>query len=362
MNSLTKDIEAIIAAGIQAPSGDNLQPWRFVISGNKIAIFGILEKDYENKLLVTNEFALYSAHGALIENLVIAASHFKYKADVVLFPDPSDHLHTADIVLTPGEGGGKRESVLYSTIVQRSTDRNPYASSPIPLAAKEALQRIPSELGIDARVLFAEGERLIRKVASGVVAQVVLLFSHKLLHDEFYHTIRWNRKAVDESRDGLDILTLELSFFNWFMFKYILRPWFFVKTLSLVGIQYIAAEIESLLLYRHAGAYCAIVLPNETREDYIKAGRILERVWLSATQYGLSIQPTQAIILLKKTLDVRPEQYTASHSRLIVAKRKMIDEAFDLKGEHILYLFRIGFGKRNHHTSLRKEPEIIFES
>jgi len=38
-------IKKIIEAGIMAPSGENCQPWRFEVRGNKISIFNIPERD-----------------------------------------------------------------------------------------------------------------------------------------------------------------------------------------------------------------------------------------------------------------------------------------------------------------------------
>ena len=60
-------IERIIRAAVCAPSGDNVQPWRFVVSGNSINIFDIPERD--TSLYNCSQNTSHIAHGAAIENI-----------------------------------------------------------------------------------------------------------------------------------------------------------------------------------------------------------------------------------------------------------------------------------------------------
>ena len=64
------DIKKILEAAVHAPSGENCQPWRFEIRGDEIGVFNLPKKD--QSLYNEGQMASYVAHGALIENILIA--------------------------------------------------------------------------------------------------------------------------------------------------------------------------------------------------------------------------------------------------------------------------------------------------
>ena len=43
--NMIEDIKKIIEAAVQAPSGENCQPWRFEILNNNIKLFNVPERD-----------------------------------------------------------------------------------------------------------------------------------------------------------------------------------------------------------------------------------------------------------------------------------------------------------------------------
>ncbi len=70
-------MQKILEAGVRAPSGENCQPWRFVVAGDTLSIFNIPERDLSPYNF--NQLGSMVAHGALIENIVIAATAFGYR-------------------------------------------------------------------------------------------------------------------------------------------------------------------------------------------------------------------------------------------------------------------------------------------
>jgi hypothetical protein len=64
----------IIADGVKAPSGENSQPWRFIVEGNVLYTCNIDERDKTPYNF--SQHGSYIAHGALIENIAISASHY----------------------------------------------------------------------------------------------------------------------------------------------------------------------------------------------------------------------------------------------------------------------------------------------
>ena len=70
-------LRAIIQAAIQAPSGDNLQPWRFEYDGEKLFLFQDSARD--TSLYNVRQLASYIASGASLENIQLAASAHGYE-------------------------------------------------------------------------------------------------------------------------------------------------------------------------------------------------------------------------------------------------------------------------------------------
>ena len=71
-------IEKIIFAGTQAPSGHNAQPWEFVVEGDTIHIVNLPDED--TTIFNFNQNGAFIAHGAALENMIIAAAEYGYEA------------------------------------------------------------------------------------------------------------------------------------------------------------------------------------------------------------------------------------------------------------------------------------------
>src|SRR3989344_4009035 len=78
------DIKKILNIAVNAPSGDNSQPWEFKIEDNKIFIFNVPGKDAT--LYNYKERGSYVGHGAVIENISIVSLKYGYKTEANLFP------------------------------------------------------------------------------------------------------------------------------------------------------------------------------------------------------------------------------------------------------------------------------------
>src|SRR3989344_1344488 len=81
-------IQKVLEAGAQAPSGENAQPWKFGIRGDKVYVFNIQERDQSPYNF--RQRASFFAHGTLLENITIASSFFGYVTRVELFPEKNN--------------------------------------------------------------------------------------------------------------------------------------------------------------------------------------------------------------------------------------------------------------------------------
>ncbi|MFI1996176.1 Acg family FMN-binding oxidoreductase [Actinoplanes sp. NPDC020271] len=131
------DLRRAAAAGIQAPSMHNTQPWTFRLRDGGVEILA----DPARKLSVADRsgWASRLALGAATFNARLALAWAGTPADVRLLPDPDEpHLIAR---LTPGR---KRpptyaESDLYAAIARRHSNRQPFWPDPVPADARVRL-------------------------------------------------------------------------------------------------------------------------------------------------------------------------------------------------------------------------------
>ncbi|OGM94992.1 hypothetical protein A2524_02785 [Candidatus Wolfebacteria bacterium RIFOXYD12_FULL_48_21] len=153
-------IGKIIQEAINAPSGDNSQPWRFEVRGNEIDIYNLVGRDAT--LFNFKNRGDFLAHGALIENISIIAEHFGYEATVTMFPEQGRSDHTATVRLE--RTADKKENGLFKAIRERATNRKTYKAYTL---TEEEKQNIGEMRGVGGEeIRLADGREEVSKLAS----------------------------------------------------------------------------------------------------------------------------------------------------------------------------------------------------
>jgi hypothetical protein len=341
----------LIMRAVNAPSGDNSQPWQFRVADDTITLFNM--SDADATLYNFRQRGSYFAHGALIENLALLASTEGYRLDAALFPDiPNATAHLSFTAETP------KKEPLASVIERRATNRKPYKR--IPLAAQDRAALLDAVTGVAGTELrFVEGEDRISLLARTVSVNERLLMENRTLHDFLFNMIRWSR-SEESVTPGLYIKTMEFPPPVQVLFRFVLRFWPIVKILNIIGLSRFIPK-QSAQGYRASSAFGAIVLTGDTDADFIFAGRAFERVWLTATALGVSVQPVTAIpYLAQRVVAGAATAFVPSHQEMIREANDALASAFHLQGrEHIAMLFRVGYGDAPTATSSKAAPVIL---
>lgn len=347
-----QDIHVILKAAASAPSGHNYQPWKFQVLGDEIVFINIPENDptiYNYK-----QRGSYVAHGAAIENAIVAAESLGYSTAVEILSDASSNT-TARLKLWKDAGSGRAS--LHPSIEKRVTNRKPYATDKIPSKLAE-LAVLPADIGISGAVLFEESDEGIASVASAWSVNDWLIFNERLVHDALFPHIVWDKKTENEKKTGLFIDTFELpppvrSMFN------VLKHWPIASFFGSIGFGNEAGKQNAESVYTKTAAIGAVMVPDLSKSSLIKAGRILEYVWLRATSMHLSIQPVMGAYYLSlraeedEMLSLHPE----SIKRLRTAK-SILTKRFAKNGYVPAVLFRIGEADEPSALSSKKTPII----
>lgn len=347
-------IEKIIAAGVQAPSGENCQPWRFEVDkSGVIYIYVIPERD--TSLYSWGQRASYFAHGALLENMRIAAETSGYSTQVDLFPEPKNALCVACVRLERVPIPVLSDS-LAACIPKRATNRRPYALSPLPLDAEKRLLG-ESKSYVPAAITLIKDKQTIHSLALAASVNERILFENKKLHDFFYDHITWTTEEDERKRLGFYIKTFELPPPAEHMFR-LCKNYTYARALGMVGLpRFIARQNASL--YASCAAIGIITIPTLKPEEFLHAGMLFQHVWLRAVKEQLSVQPLAGMIYLAlRVFSNEASDFSSTHQKLILDSYAVIRRSIGNEHAYIPMMFRIGESNPPSARALRLAPTI----
>ena len=353
MNTKEKIIQLLNYA-INAPSGGNSQHWTFKISDNKLTILSHPEKD--NPVLNFRFRGTLIAQGALIENIIIAASHYDLEAMVNIASDPNDQaiaqITFNDFQVSPDP--------LYSSIPKRFTNRKQYRDKIIPKEILTDIFNMANVLGGSMVNTFFIGDKNKMAIAGKAASNnEIVMLENKVLHNLFFKEVIWNSyEEKIKGGSGLYIKTLELKKPQEIVFR-IIRHWPMMAILKKIGLAKFIAS-ENAKIYETGGAMGAISVNGDSHENFIMAGRVLERIWLSCAKEGINLQLMTGILFMwQKIMAGETEIFSASEVSLIKTSYEQISSAFNIKDGIITLMFRVGYSENPSAFSYKKEPIII---
>lgn len=345
----------ILEAGIQAPSGDNVQPWKFKVLENSIHLF--LDRNADDSFFNMNQIASVISCGAAIENIKIAASMFGLKADVKILPEGEKSDLMAKVIFKPEN---VESDPLSGFVWERCTNRKFYSQNALPEAdlvkAHEAVSRIPG-----ARLHIITDRDKLKSIAKMVYQADRIRTEHRPLHEHLNNMIRFTIKDAEEKRDGFPLKNLEAGLAGELFLK-MTRPWMVMSTVNHLGLGRMVAMHAKQGVLRSSGVGLITVEGMESKH-FLDGGRALERLWLTLTRLGISFQPMAAVNLfwmrwlLGGELDFKPR-----HRLLLKQVWQTYQEVFpevDFTSEGHVMLFRFGYGKPIRQRTIRKECQNL---
>lgn len=347
-----EDVERILKLAAHAPSGDNSQPWRFEVRGDAVDLYNVPGKDYSPYNF--KERGSLFANGALIENIVIAASASGYAVLVALFPDRTKADQVARLTF---KKDGASVDPLAAQIEARTTNRKPYKKSPLLPEHRGALLNAARAADF-GEMRFVDDPARIMRFSETVSLSDRLIFEEKSIHDAIFASLRWTRK--EEGR-GMFVKTMELPPPVQLLLR-ALKNWSVLAFLNHVRISRIIAA-QSARGYAASSAIGMVVMPGNTDESYVKAGRLFERVWLTAARLGVSIQPVTALAYLAERVAAGDAgDLSSSHTAEISRAQHEIVSLFGDPQGTVAMMFRVGYGKAPTARSHKTAPEIAYLS
>lgn len=350
-------IEFLLKAGIQAPSGDNAQPWKFASSKNKIKVF--LDREADQSFFNINQIASIISCGAVIENITIAASFFGIKTDVNYLPDKNCENLMANLSFSFVKD--KKEITkdsLFDSIWKRNTNRKFYNKSSVHSSILNDIKLLISSLP-GTSIHFVTEKDAIKRLAKIVYKVDQIRTQNRSLHEHLNSMIRFTDQEAQIKRDGFPLKNLEAGMAGELFLK-ATKSWQVMDVLNKTGISKIAA-IHSYQGILNSSGVALIFVDGLDKESFLKGGRTLELSWLALTRQNLSVQPMTAITLFwLRWLIKGKDEFSKGQQTLLALVWKDFHEIFadvDFNTNGTVVLFRFGISDPVSIGTLRKNVE-----
>ncbi|HKL03320.1 MAG TPA: Rv1355c family protein [Cryomorphaceae bacterium] len=348
-------VNIIAKAACHAPSGGNLQPWRWKHRDSAMQLYH--DTGLSSSFLDENYIASYLALGASLENAVLSAKLQGYKPEIKLFPNREDQRVIAEIELHNEFEVNQTDKLLAEHLFERETNRNIETTEPLISEHKDLLCNIAKENG--SELLLIEDEEQKKELGALIAFAERFRILHPIGHKNFVDEMRWTAEDAESTRDGIDIETCALKVDELAGFKLARHPDVIDKLKEWEGGT--AFEKLSRKSTSHASALGIITREHFGDIDFLKAGRDMERVWIGANAVGLGFQPQSPLTLILQRLEHHSGLNEEQYAELSNAQKRLDAFLKPLTSKNPIFIFRLFYKKNPVKKSLRRELSKHFQ-
>lgn len=349
-------VEKLVHAGCQAPSGGNIQPWRWAWHNHSLVLFNAF--DLGHTMLGFNNYSTYFAMGAAIENVRCCAAAMGLRMEHDAFPvkNRPEVVAAMRFYEGPTEPADKRRS---QAIDLRLTNRMLGERVELPSEVFDRMQQAVSWVP-GASLRFFTGPAELDQISNVLAELERIRLLDDIGHRDFVDEVRWSAEENERKRDGVDLRTIELTNterVGMHMYRdpsimRLLRQWDgggAFRKLTQKSIQ-------------SAGAVGIVSVQRRQPSDWIAGGMAVERAWLEATLAGVAFQPVSASVFVWARLFEGDGQGLVPETKnALLAMRKTFEDTFQLDpGSKEFFIFRLSKAREPQIKSLRKPLDELF--
>jgi molybdopterin/thiamine biosynthesis adenylyltransferase/nitroreductase len=347
----------LVEAAVLAPSDGNRQPWRFEyrVRDQALRVFHDATRGGEAGDEIGRQMSLI-AIGAAIENVCIAAGGLGRVAEVQLFPDPREPQLVADL-RTPLQDGVAADP-LVAQIGRRTTHRGPSVRPHLSPVHGQVLSSAARDSG--ARLQLCTTRETITELGRilGEAERIRLL--SPVLQAELMRTLRWSPEEVEKTRDGIHVDTYAADPGEATVLQ-VIRSNQVIQLLRDVGggSALAAPMIQALAASAAVGL---LTVSGTGPEAFVRGGRAMQQVWLTAATLGLCAHPVNGFI----SMLARVERYQGAglskqEIRAVFDLREQFTRCFTVSmSDAEILLFRLSYADASPQRTLRRDVADVF--
>jgi hypothetical protein len=273
----------LVRAAILVANPHNSQPWLFKITSSQIDLYA----DHRRNLGAVDPFfrEMHIGLGCALENLLLAAAPNGYTTQIRLLPDASDATWVAHIDLAPGS---TVSSDLYFVIPQRHTNRYPYDTGrPVSSATLGSLSALNNDPQV--RVFWFASAGMRKHISTLLVDAARALVGDNTQDGDSNRWYRATWQDIQQHRDGITLDAAGLPDWERALGKMLPPP-----SQAQQDSTFLSNTAEQA---QTAAAFGLLTVRDvQDRAQQLRAGRLLERMYLWATSEGPAMQPLNAVV------------------------------------------------------------------
>ncbi len=328
--------EAMIGAAVLAANPHNTQPWLFRQQATVIDLH--MDPARRTGAMDVLDREWWIGAGCALENLALAARAAGYQPAVAYQPDASQPALAARVTLAEGQPA---TSELYRAIASRHTNRGAFdRTRTVGAGVFDALDALVDEPGVAVHWLRTEDER--RRFGDLTVDATHAFIADTEQSEAAFAWFRGSWRDVERYRDGLTIDTQGLSPLMAGIGKVL-------PTSRAQGDDFWLQNTRDVHVST-AAAFGLLVVPTAEPGQWLRAGRVWQRLHLWGTAHGLAMQP------LDQTVQ-RAEREAQLGLEPRIGSR--LAELVDGDGRRAALPFRLGYSVRDGAPSPRRSVSDV---
>jgi molybdopterin/thiamine biosynthesis adenylyltransferase/nitroreductase len=330
------EVDRIVNAARRAPSGGNIQPWRFEADDGEIRFYLVPER---TTAMDVRFRASYVGIGAALFNARVAAAAERRLGTVKLFPEGYPSRHVATLRL--GDASDFEVAPLHARIHTRAANRRVGTPTSIAPSTLQLLTRGVEREGAQLRMVTGRAE--LDRLGELLAESDRIRFLTPTLHREMMAELRVpGRDPIDE---GIDVRTLELGPSELASLDLLRRPEVMAHLAEWRAGHALGLRTRASVAL--SSAMAAIVVPRADPMSYVRGGAAVERFWLTAEVHGLAVHPTSPVFLFAVDTEERLGLVGERNLDALTELSQRFEELFGLGGgEHVALLLRVSHAAR----------------
>lgn len=274
-----KRLGFLIGYAVLAPSSHNSQPWKFALKDDTVIVSADLDRALPQS--DADHRQMYLSVGCALENLLIAADHFGYRAEITRGDDGSQPSWRVALVGEPLPPAERPSDHLIFVIPKRGTNRNKYDQrQPDPAF----IARMKSSVGGGLSLHLVDREPLKAQVARVVSDALIEAMDDDGFRRELSGYIRPN---ITGAMTGMPMYGFGMPTPLSFLAPALLRK---------VNVNRGTRKQDEALLAKHTPAFIVLSTAADDASAWVAAGRTYERIALEAVRAGMVTAPLAAAI------------------------------------------------------------------
>ena len=351
-------LNELIKFGTMAPSGGNIQPWKWCIKDHSLVLLN--DPHRSTSILNYKNSASFVSFGAATENIILKAHQMGYEVALEKYPlgIKEDLIAIFKFFKQPSKNTESHfNDDLISWVPKRITNRTIGQCTPISNEVINYLkQTIGSINGAELKV-FTDSKK-INELKSILTTIDRLFMTHQKGHAHFTKEIRWTKEETELTRDGVDLNTLDITpteragllvSKNWEVTKH-LKNWNLGNGFGKISKK----AIDS------SSALGMITMPSSDIYHFFHGGRALQKIWLAATKKGIAFQPMSInTFLFTKIEDKNFDDIEEIKEALQFQRKKFLKATNTNNLKKDVFFFRLSKAKEPVVKSLRRNIKDV---